>query len=66
MCTTHVIGIRTEQFTLSTTKGEWPGTVKVVEHLGSDTFPHVEVNAWGESRLWPQANSVTRTKTAFI
>ncbi|MBO0661093.1 ABC transporter ATP-binding protein [Jiella sp. MQZ9-1] len=36
------IGIRPEHLRLSTTEGDWTGTVKVSEHLGSDTFLHVE------------------------
>jgi len=38
----ETIGIRPEHVTLSTTEGAWTGTVKVAEHLGSDTFLHVE------------------------
>ena len=38
----ETIGIRPEHVTLSTTEGTWTGTVKVAEHLGSDTFLHVE------------------------
>ena len=38
----ETIGIRPEHVTLSTTEGSWTGTVKVAEHLGSDTFLHVE------------------------
>ena len=36
------IGVRPEHIVLSTTEGAWKGTVKVSEHLGSDTFLHVE------------------------
>ncbi|MCE7029791.1 ABC transporter ATP-binding protein [Jiella avicenniae] len=36
------MGIRPEHIRLSTTEGKWKGTVKVSEHLGSDTFLHVE------------------------
>jgi multiple sugar transport system ATP-binding protein len=35
------IGIRPEHIRLSRDTGEWPGTVGVAEHLGSDTFLHV-------------------------
>ena len=41
------IGIRPEHLKVSKTKGEWKGTVGVVEHLGSDTLLHVEVEALG-------------------
>ena len=35
------IGIRPEHMALSTDAGEWKATVGVAEHLGSDTFLHV-------------------------
>ena len=41
------IGIRPEHIKLSTTEGAWRGTVGVAEHLGSDTFLHVTVDAIG-------------------
>jgi multiple sugar transport system ATP-binding protein len=37
----HTIGIRPEHIGISTSDGQWPGTVGVAEHLGSDTFLHV-------------------------
>ncbi len=37
------IGIRPEHTEISTTAGEWPGTVRVAEHLGSETFVYVDV-----------------------
>ena len=39
--------MRPEHITLSTESGEWPGTVNVSEHLGSDTFLHVDVPGVG-------------------
>jgi multiple sugar transport system ATP-binding protein len=44
----HVIGVRPEHITLSKTKGDWKGTVGVAEHLGSDTFLHVNVDGVGQ------------------
>ena len=41
------IGVRPEHLNLSTTEGEWPGTVSISEHLGSDTFLHVVVDGIG-------------------
>ena len=35
------IGIRPEHLRVTTTPGEWKATVGVAEHLGSDTFLHV-------------------------
>jgi multiple sugar transport system ATP-binding protein len=35
------IGIRPEHVRVSSETGDWPGTVGVSEHLGSDTFFHV-------------------------
>ena len=40
----HAIGIRPEHLAVSIEKGTWKGTVGVSEHLGSDTFFHVEVD----------------------
>ena len=37
----HTIGIRPEHIEVSTTEGQWQGTVGVAEHLGSDTFIHI-------------------------
>ncbi|KEJ88703.1 ABC transporter ATP-binding protein [Sulfitobacter donghicola] len=37
----HTIGIRPEHIAISTTEGQWKGTVGVAEHLGSDTFIHI-------------------------
>jgi multiple sugar transport system ATP-binding protein len=41
------IGIRPEHADISTTGGEWQATVRVAEHLGSDTFLHAESDAVG-------------------
>ena len=41
------IGIRPEHLALSTSEGAWTGTVGVAEHLGSDTFLHVQVDGIG-------------------
>ncbi|MDS9467723.1 ABC transporter ATP-binding protein [Paracoccus sp. MBLB3053] len=41
----HAIGVRPEHFTMSTTEGLLPGTVGVAEHLGSDTFLHVDLDS---------------------
>jgi multiple sugar transport system ATP-binding protein len=41
------IGVRPEHVSLSTTNGEWPATVRIAEHLGSDTFVYVEADGIG-------------------
>ena len=41
----HCMGIRPEHINVSTESGLWRGTVGVAEHLGSDTFFHVHVDA---------------------
>ena len=43
-----VIGIRPEHTEISTTAGEWPGKVRVAEHLGSETFVYVDVDGIGQ------------------
>lgn len=42
------VGIRPEHFALSHESGLWSGTVTVAEHLGSDTFLHVNVDGIGQ------------------
>ncbi|WP_011583089.1 MULTISPECIES: ABC transporter ATP-binding protein [Chelativorans] len=42
------IGVRPEHLKLSTTEGAWKGTVGVAEHLGSDTFLHVQTDGIGQ------------------
>jgi multiple sugar transport system ATP-binding protein len=37
----HTIGIRPEHIDVAAKGGKWKGTVRVSEHLGSDTFFHV-------------------------
>jgi multiple sugar transport system ATP-binding protein len=41
------IGVRPEHFIVSDKKGEWPASVKLTEHLGSDTFLHVDAGQRG-------------------
>ena len=41
------IGIRPEHITLSTEQGTWPGTVGVIEHLGSESFLHINIEGKG-------------------
>jgi multiple sugar transport system ATP-binding protein len=41
------IGVRPEHADISTTAGEWRASVKVAEHLGSDTFLHAESDVVG-------------------
>ena len=43
----HTMGIRPEHLVLSRESGAWGGTVGVAEHLGSDTFLHVNVDNIG-------------------
>jgi multiple sugar transport system ATP-binding protein len=41
------IGVRPEHFSLSKSEGRWQGKVTLAEHLGSDTFVHVDVHGIG-------------------
>jgi multiple sugar transport system ATP-binding protein len=43
----HTVGIRPEHTDISTSAGEWPGTVRLAEHLGSETFVYVDVDGIG-------------------
>jgi multiple sugar transport system ATP-binding protein len=57
----NTVGIRPEHIALSDKKGDWHGTVLLSEHLGSDTFLHIDggargrltVRAPGENSLGP-------------
>jgi multiple sugar transport system ATP-binding protein len=45
------IGIRPEHVDVSATAGEWPAKVRLAEHLGSDTYVHVEVDNIGSMTI---------------
>jgi multiple sugar transport system ATP-binding protein len=45
----HMIGIRPEHIAISASEGTWSGVVGVSEHLGSDTFFHVQQTGLAES-----------------
>lgn len=45
----HAIGIRPENIAVSLTEGLWRGTIGVSEHLGSDTFLHVNGTGLAEA-----------------
>ena len=44
---THTLGVRPEHFVITQEKGLWSGKVGVIEHLGSETFLHVNVDGVG-------------------
>jgi multiple sugar transport system ATP-binding protein len=44
----QTIGIRPEHISVSSESGDWVGTVGVSEHLGSDTFFHVNIDGFAE------------------
>jgi len=45
------IGVRPEHVALSSTAGEWPARVRLAEHLGSDTYVHVEADSIGQMTI---------------
>ncbi len=45
----HTIGVRPEHIEVSETKGPWSGLVSVSEHLGSDTFLHLQETGIAET-----------------
>src|SRR5579872_2581905 len=47
----ETIGIRPEHADISTSAGEWPATVRLAEHLGSDTFVYAESDGMGQLTL---------------
>ncbi|MFT6897127.1 MAG: multiple sugar transport system ATP-binding protein [Paraglaciecola sp.] len=44
---TRCLGVRPEHLQISHDQGTWPGKVGVIEHLGSETFLHVQVEGIG-------------------
>ncbi|WP_265517339.1 ABC transporter ATP-binding protein [Nitratireductor luteus] len=50
------VGVRPEHLQLSTTEGLWKGKVGIAEHLGSDTFLHVDVDVDGIGQLTVRAD----------
>ncbi|MXQ06441.1 sn-glycerol-3-phosphate ABC transporter ATP-binding protein UgpC [Alphaproteobacteria bacterium GH1-50] len=71
----QTIGIRPEHIEISTTEGMWKGTVGVSEHLGSDTFFHVQtpiseepltVRATGEMSLGYGADVYLTPRPEFL
>ena len=54
------IGVRPEHLSISTSGGDWTGTVTVSEHLGSDTFLHVGVDGIGTLRVRADGEISTR------
>ena len=57
----ETIGIRPEHMTISESSGAWPAKIRLAEHLGADTFLHVDagqngmmtVRAEGEYEIKP-------------
>ena len=45
----HAIGVRPEHIRVSATEGAWKGVISVSEHLGSDTFFHVQDTGLAET-----------------
>ncbi|WP_394888506.1 ABC transporter ATP-binding protein [Mesorhizobium sp. AaZ16] len=61
------IGIRPEHMQISTTAGEWKATVGVAEHLGSDTFLHVQADGVGPLTVRADGEiSVKHGDTVFL
>ncbi len=44
----HTIGIRPEHIALSQKSGDWQGKIMLTEHLGADTFLHVDAGKNGQ------------------
>jgi multiple sugar transport system ATP-binding protein len=43
----QTIGVRPEHIALSDKSGEWEGTIALAEHLGADTFLHIDTGKLG-------------------
>ncbi|WP_457300311.1 ABC transporter ATP-binding protein [Phyllobacterium sp. P5_D12] len=53
------LGVRPEHVRISKTEGAWKGTVGVTEHLGSDTFIHVQVDGLGKITVRTDGDFIT-------
>jgi multiple sugar transport system ATP-binding protein len=61
------VGIRPEHLQISTSAGEWKATVGVAEHLGSDTFLHVQADGVGPLTVRADGEiSVRHGDTVFL
>jgi multiple sugar transport system ATP-binding protein len=61
------VGIRPEHMQISTSAGEWKATVGVAEHLGSDTFLHVQADGVGPLTVRADGEiSVRHGDTVFL
>jgi multiple sugar transport system ATP-binding protein len=61
------IGVRPEHLAISTSAGEWRGKVGVAEHLGSDTFVHVQTEGLGTLNVRTDGEmAVTHGDTVFL
>ena len=43
----HTIGVRPEHLSISLKDGTWPAKIRLAEHLGADTFLHVDAGPCG-------------------
>ena len=61
------LGVRPEHLTLSREDGRWRGTAGVAEHLGSDTFIHVEAEGIGPITVrTPGEFALSHGETVFV
>ena len=63
----EMFGIRPEHIDLSPENGDWPGTVRLTEALGSDTFAHVHTDKAGMVNVrLPGSQPVREGDTVFL
>ena len=60
------LGVRPEHMRISKTEGAWKGTVGVTEHLGSDTFIHVQVDGVGKITVRTDGDFSTEFRPAGL
>ena len=61
------LGVRPEHLTLSRAEGRWRGSAGVAEHLGSDTFIHVEAEGIGPITVrTPGEFALRHGETVFV
>ncbi len=56
----ETLGIRPEHVHLSADEGEWPAIVSMVEHLGADSFVHVDAGGQGTLVIRAQADTTLK------
>jgi multiple sugar transport system ATP-binding protein len=62
----HTIGVRPEHLAISLKEGTWPAKIALAEHLGADTFLHVDAGACGMMTVRAEGEYAADTGTKIF